>query len=334
MTPDDPEIVPDAALTELVEFAMANLVPVESEPSPTPLAGESGEHWRERIARVRARHDAAAVHAALLYARKYGLPAPPAVAAVRDVDIPVGDTEISGRVYVPAEGGEDSPVIALVHGGAYWMGGGAAGLVLNDELCRHLCAGVGAAVVNVDHRLAPEHAYPTPMEDVYGALVWLADHAGTFGGDGGRLAVLGISSGGNLAAAACQLALDRGGPAIAAQVLQSPSLDLSPDSSRFDDPASEQGARKLIEMYRGGHDPSLAPLSPGRRDDLTGLPPALLLVSEFDPLGEDAVRYAARLRDAGVTADLKRYHMTHVAGTPDVHALRTADTCAWLASVL
>lgn len=327
---------PGPELQALIELAAANLRPVDSQPSPAPFAGENDETWRHRIARVRARHDAAAIEAAMLYVRRYGAGDPVQVADIRDVDIPVDGDAISARLYVPAGAGDAAaaPLIGLVHGGAYWMGGGAAGLVLNDDLCRSLCAGVGAVVANIDHRMAPEHPFPIPLEDVYAAVCWLAEHAATLGGDGTRIGVFGISSGGNLAAAACQLARDRGGPPIAAQVLQSPSLDLSPESSRFDDPAQEAGARALIEMYRGGHDPASAPLSPGRCEDLRGLPPALIHVSEFDLLGADALRYAERLRAVGVAADVRTYHMTHVAGTPDVHARRLADTVEWLVDTL
>jgi acetyl esterase len=322
-------------LAELIAWVGERTVVPGPFPPLAPAEGQSRAAWASEVAAVRARHDAAALRAGEL-TEQILPPAPESFAAVGTswVTLPVADGAIGLRVYTPAAPGPH-PAVLLVHGGAYWMGGGAAGWQLNDRLCRRLAAEAGAVVVNCDHRLAPEFPYPIPLEDTYAALVWTAAQAAGLGIDAERIAVFGISSGGNLACAAAQLALDRGGPKVAAQVLQCPSLDLSLGSSRYspdgvDVEQAIDSARALVAMYAGGADPAQAPVSPGRREDLSQTPPTLLVAAQFDALAGDALGYGERLKEAGRPVTINVYPMTHTVATPEVFLGAHRDTVAWL----
>ncbi|MDR2378768.1 MAG: alpha/beta hydrolase [Bifidobacteriaceae bacterium] len=324
---------PDTARLE--DWAAARM-PDPGGPPPTgPAAGQDRADWLAEVALSRARHDAAALAAGALFAPLIG-PEPETWWAVKSSweRLAVADGAIDVRLYRPLEPGPHAGVV-LVHGGAYWMGGGAAGFALNDPLCRQLATEVGAVVVSVDHRLAPEHPFPAPVEDTYAALEWLAANAGGLGVDPDRLAVFGISSGGNLVCQAAQLAISRGGPRLAAQVLQCPSLDLTINSSRFEATEAEiAGARRLVAMYLGASGADARQASPGLAPDLAGAPPTLLVVAEFDVLAPDALAYAARLEAAGLEVTTRRYPMTHTTAVPAVYRRMHAETAAWLAAAL
>ncbi|MFT4029501.1 MAG: alpha/beta hydrolase [Protaetiibacter sp.] len=192
-----------------------------------------------------------------------------------------------------------------------------------------------AVVVGVDHRLAPEHPYPAPVDDVVMALEWIAENAQRLGADAGRTALFGISSGGNLAAAAAHRSLDGAAPRPAALVLQCPSLNLSFASSRFEaDEASVEGARRIVALYAGATDPTDPGLSPGLRQRLGGLPPTLVITADFDPLTADSARYVQRLGEAGVAVTWHPYPMTHTVAMPEVFVRMHDETVAWLAGVL
>lgn len=315
-----------AALAELVQAGAHRLTPGPL-PPPCPRPGQDDADWRREVALARARHDACALRASR---QAPAQPTPPTV-PVTWARVPVTGGDVDALVYTPDGDGPFGAVV-LVHGGAFWMGGGAAGFTMNDTLCRVLCARAGVVVVNVDHRLAPEHPYPTPLEDVYETLVWLEATAAELRVDPDRVAVHGISSGGNLAAGVAQLGLDRGGPRVRAQVLQSPSLDLSQGSRRFVGEPEDEGARRIIELYRGSGagDPSAAPFSPGLRADLTGLPPALVVLARFDSLAADARHYAERLAAAGVSTTVREYPMTHTVAEPQVYRRNEDDVVAWV----
>ena len=325
MNAADPALMP-AALAELVGSGQSRLLPGPL-PAPSPRPGQSEAQWRREVALSRARHDACALRAA---GEAPAQPAPPTV-ATRWASVPVTGGEVNALVYTP-EGVGPFGAVVLIHGGAFWMGGGAPGFAMNDTLCRVMCARAGVVVVNVDHRLAPEHPYPTPLEDVYDTLVWLQESATRLGVDPDRVAVHGISSGGNLAAAVVQLSLDRGGPPVRAQVLQSPSLDLSSGSRRFVGDPEDEGARQIIALYRGAGpgDPESAPSSPGLRADLAGLPPALVVLARFDNLAADARAYAQRLQAAGVPTTVLEYPMTHTVAEPQVYRRNQDEVVAWV----
>jgi acetyl esterase len=325
MTAADPTPLP-AGLATLVAAGAGRLAPGPF-PPPRPHPGQRREEWLAEVALARSRHDACALRASREAPPQ---PAPPVV-ATGWARVPVAGGAVAALVYTPQGTGPFGAVV-VVHGGAYWMGGGAPGFAMNDTLCRVMCAHANVVVVDVDHRLAPEHPYPAPLEDVYATLAWVHGEAARLRVDPARIAVHGISSGGNLAAAAVQLSLDRGGPPVRAQSLQSPSLDLSTGSRRFTGGPDDDGGRQIVALYRGdgAGDPQTAPFSPGLRADLRGLPRALVVLAAFDDLAADALDYAGRLAAAGVPTTVLEYPMTHTVAEPAVYRSNEDDVVAWL----
>lgn len=226
-----------------------------------------------------------------------------------DHQVPASDGEILVRIYRPA-GRETSalPAHVYLHGGSFWLGSVAD----YDPICRHYAGAVDCVVASVDYRLAPDHPYPTGLEDGYAALTWLVEHATELGVDPQRITVGGFSAGGGLAAAIALLARDRGGPRLVGQALESPILDLtlSTDSMREFACGYSLTRASLVEAYgfylgKTGRatDPYASPLL---ADDLTGLPPAYVLTCECDPLRDEGEAYAARLAAAGVPVESHR----------------------------
>lgn len=232
--------------------------------------------------------------------------------------------ERRARVYTP-DGDGPFPVVVFFHGGGFTIGS----LEGHDPVARQLCARSGALVVSIDYRLAPEHRFPAAVEDAFAAMAWVADNVERLDGDPSRLAVVGDSAGGNLAAVTCLLARDAGGPPIAFQALVYPSTDL-----RGGYPSIEENADALflpadtlswfIEQYLvSPEDAADWRASPILASDLTSLPPALVLTAEFDVLRDEGEAYAAALRSAGSSVTVRRYDgMTHaffqLAGVLDV----------------
>ncbi|WP_432843145.1 alpha/beta hydrolase [Dactylosporangium sp. CA-092794] len=208
------------------------------------------------------------------------------------------------RVYRTNHDGTARAGLLFIHGGGWSVGD----IESAEPHCAWLAHDAGAVVVSVDYRLAPEHKYPAGLTDVYDALLWVAENADLLGIDPARLAIGGGSAGGNLAAAACLMARDRGGPAIALQLLEVPALDLtngSPSIHEFDAefPALGQIAEMLRWRYVGTEEQTRDPyVSPLCAPDLSGLPRAVILSAEVDPARDDAARYAQRLTEAGVPA--------------------------------
>lgn len=248
----------------------------------------------------------------------------PALHAVEDVLVPIGDGSIRARIYRPrAE--STGRMLVYFHGGG-WVTGD---LDYADELCRYLARDSDCMVVSVDYRLAPEHPHPHPFTDAYTALCWAAETVDT----NGILAVGGDSSGGNLAAACALHSRDNHGPAIAFQLLIYPVADNDFQRSSYIDqaegfPIGAAAMRWFFDHYipdvgMRAH-PAVAPL---RAADLSGLPPAHVVVAGHDPLHDEGVAYADRLRAAGVRVSLRDYP-TMVHGffrlTGAVPAARTA----------
>ena len=215
--------------------------------------------------------------------------------------------------YHPSGGDGPGSAALYLHGGGMIFGLEHIG-ALYDLSVREYVAASGVPVLVVDYRVAPEHPDPTPVEDCYAALVWLAEHASDLGVDPARLAVMGDSAGGGLAAGVCLMARDRSGPAISQQLLIYPMLDdrpATPDPQRvpfltwsYDDNLTGWGA--LLGDKAGGE--AVSPYAaPARADDLTGLPDTYIDVGDLDVFRDEDILYARRLADAGVPTELHVY---------------------------
>lgn len=218
-----------------------------------------------------------------------------------DHRIPVEGGEITVRVYRPHLQ-SPAPCHVYLHGGGFFLGT----LDQSDATCRALARDVACVVASVDYRLAPEHKYPTATEDAYVALVWVDEHADELGVDRARISVGGGSAGGNLAAVVSLMARDRSGPMPVFQVLEIPVTDFTrSDPLIFESEGiTIDGEKKYAEYYlRSAADGSEPYASPLLASDLTGLPPALVMCAEYDPLSVEGMAYALRLRDAGVPVE-------------------------------
>ncbi len=229
------------------------------------------------------------------------LTTPEPVDSIEERTIPGSAGEIPVRIYRPnAEGVR--PLIMLYHGGGWVVGD----LETEDAACRGLCNRVGAVVVSVDYRLAPETRYPGAVEDCYAATVWAVEHADELGVDPSRVATSGTSAGGNLSGAVAMMARDRGGPSIAHQVLFCPVIDAEFDRPSYIANATDYGLTRdsmlwFWDHYTGTGDDRYQPyVSLIRAEDLSGLPDATVIAAEYDPLLDEAVAYGEALKAAGV----------------------------------
>lgn len=226
----------------------------------------------------------------------------------RDLELPGPHGPIPVRVYTPSGEGI-RPVVVYFHGGGFHSGT----LDMYDASCTDLAVASGAIVVSVDYRLAPEHTFPVPLDDCYAATEWLSQNAHEIGGDGARLAVAGGSAGGNLAGAVALMARDRGGPKLAYQVLLFPAAGLDPESPSMIEFSEGYWLTSDTCIYcwetyiPNVHDRHNPYASLVDADDLTGLPPALVITAECDPLRDVGELYAAKLAHAGVSTKLTRY---------------------------
>lgn len=240
------------------------------------------------------------------------LPDVEAVGAVDDRTIPGPAGDLPVRIYRPLEEPDGAlPGIVYFHGGGWVL----CDLDSHDGACRRLANAIGAVVVSVDYRLAPEHEFPAAAEDAHAATTWVAEHAHDLGVDPARLAVAGDSAGGNLAAAVALMARDRGGPALAFQLLVYPVIDSTATAN--DHPSKTENATGYLlttsqmDWYRAaylpdGHDGSDPYVSPHVAESLEGLPPACVVTMEMDPLRDEGELYARLLEDAGVPVVLHR----------------------------
>jgi len=220
--------------------------------------------------------------------------------------------QVPVRIYRSEQLTDGGPVIINFHGGGFTLGA----LDQSDWLCSQVCIGVGAVVVSVDYRLAPTYRFPKAVIDSIAVVHWVAEHAADLGVEGGRIGVLGDSAGGNLATVICQQMRDDGGPTISHQALIYPATDLrTPDefdpthSSSADFPIlSSASMVSFRDHYLGPDgDPNDPMASPILAADLSGLPPALIQVAEYDPLRDDGIRYARALQEAGTPVRLTEY---------------------------
>jgi acetyl esterase len=237
-------------------------------------------------------------------------PEPQGVAEIRELSAPrAKGGGIPLRLYRPlgTVGTSVLPGLVFFHGGGWVIGD----LESHDALCRHLANASGCAVVSVDYRLAPEHKFPAAVEDCLAATEWVAATGAALGIDADRLAVGGDSAGGNLATVTSLLARDRGAPRLRYQLLLYPPVDFAGSHhshSRFAEGylLTRATMRWFSEQYlRGPEDAATWTASPLQAAHLGGLPPAFVLTAGFDPLCDEGIAYAGRMREHGVAV---RHH--------------------------
>ena len=245
------------------------------------------------------------------------------------VDIPV-------RIYTPAGSGP-FPILVWFHGGGWVVGD----LETADPTARHLTVGAKCVVISVDYRLAPETKFPGPADDSYAATVWAAQHATRLNGDPSKIAVGGDSAGGNLAAAVALMARDRGGLSLAFQLLVYPVTARDFDRSSYRQNAEGYGLTLDAMRWYWDHylqhpedasNPYAAPLV---AENLKGLPPALVITAECDPLRDEGEAFAKRLQAAGVPTTYSLYDgMIHgffgMTAVLDKGKQAVAEACAAL----
>ena len=248
---------------------------------------------------------------AMLAAAAVPLPEIP-MAAVDDRVIPGPGGDLPIRIYTPLglTFGAPGPVVVFFHGGGWVIGS----VEDHDRMTRRLADDIGAVVVSVDYRLAPEHKYPAAADDCYAATVWVSTHAAELNVDPQRLVVAGDSAGGNLAAVVALRARDSHGPAVAFQLLLYPVTGTPWDgrASYRDNGEGYLLTKVSMEWFTNHYvatpenlsDPYLVPMLAA---DLSGLPGAHIITAEFDPLRDEGEAYGARLLGAGVPTTLTRY---------------------------
>jgi len=243
-------------------------------------------------------------------------PNPNVTSQDRQVPGPSGDPDITVRIYRPVHATGTLPGIYFIHGGGMVMGDIAG----EDLAATMLCDLVGAVVVSVEYRLAPEHPHPAPVEDCYAGLVWTASHAAELGIDPQRLALYGGSAGGGLVLGCALLARDRGGPALRFMMPIYPMID-----DRNETASSQEitdigiwdrgGNIEAWNWYLGGK-PADQYAAPSRAQDVSGLPPAFIDVGTVDLFRDEDIAFAQRLMQAGVPTELVvnpgSYHASEV----------------------
>lgn len=225
---------------------------------------------------------------------------PPASLAVADRLVPVPGHPVPVRVYRHAQ--PTGAAVIYMHGGGFMKGD----LDSSDPIAWGFCDQTGATVVSVDYRLTPEHPFPAAFDDCWGVLAWIAANPGELGVDRARIALVGDSAGGHLAASMCLAARDRGGPLIAAQVPIYTVIGTPMDEGSYIENATGYGltteyCREAFAMLLPGPEHQQNPYArPFVAGSFAGLPPAFVLSAELDPVRDDGRIYAAKLALAGV----------------------------------
>lgn len=240
-------------------------------------------------------------------------PMPQPVGAIKHQLIPGKEGDILARIYTP-KGDGPFPVLVYFHGGGWVI----ANLDVYEPSCRALCNETEAIIVSVAYRLAPENKYPAPVEDAYAAVQWVINNASVIGGDPARVAVGGESAGGNLAAVSCLKAKAEGGRMPVAQLLVYPVTDARMNTPSYREHANAKplNAKMMtwfwnhyLENESQGSEPYASPIM---AESLRGLPPAIVITAELDPLRDEGEAYARRLAEEGVSVEMTRYDgVTH-----------------------
>ncbi|VXB52428.1 Carboxylesterase NlhH [Arthrobacter sp. 9V] len=256
---------------------------------------------------------------------------PREVGTITEALVEVDGGHITVRIYQPKHSGPH-PIHLYYHGGG-WMFGTIDDPFV-DIVCRERTALAGFVSVAVEYRLAPEHKFPGPLNDSYAALEWIVEHAAEFDADPTRVTVGGGSAGANLAAAITLKARNENGPAITFQLLEVPALDLTASSPSVEKygtgeyPLSRAELQVCLDGYLPApEDATNEYASPLLAQDLSGLPPAHIMTSEFDPLQDDGARYAEKLNAAGSKATLTM-GAGHVHGSSQFTKL-LPEAAAW-----
>ncbi|HEV7996886.1 MAG TPA: alpha/beta hydrolase [Stellaceae bacterium] len=275
------------------------------------------------------------------YEARIGLMARPAdIAGVREETIAGPGVPLRLRIYTP-HGAGPFPLLVFYHGSGFVL----CSLDTHDGMCRNLCAGAACVVASVDYRLAPEHKFPAGIDDCLHATRWAAAHAADLGADASRIVVGGDSAGGNMAAVTALRLRDEGGAALCGQLLLYPVTDYhTPGTPSYDENSEGYGltrdtmkwfwAHYLKDAAEAAH-PHACPL---RAPDLSGLPPALVITAQYDPLRDEGELYAEKLGAAGVPTALTRYDGVNHGfmfwvGVVDQAGAAMNKACAWLRGI-
>jgi acetyl esterase len=236
----------------------------------------------------------------------------PDVAVDEGLTLPGGDGDMKALVHAPA--GTGLPVILYAHGGGYCV----MSPTTHARITKQLANGANAVVLSIDYRLAPEHPHPAGIDDCVAAYGWLREHAAEIGGDASRIALAGDSAGGGIVAAAAQR-LVAAGETPAAVLINCGWLDLTDSSPSFrayapDDPLIDNA---VMDYWRACYQPDAsrwadADVSP-LFGDVSHFPPTCAVAAGIDPLCDDGLRFAAKLKEAGREVELQHYEgMPHV----------------------
>jgi acetyl esterase len=267
-----------------------------------------------------------------------GTPEP--VAHVDDRFIPGSTADLPVRIYYP-DGDGPFPALVYFHGGG-WV---VFNIGIIDATSRSLANRTGCAIVAVNYQKAPEHKFPIPLDDAVSATDWVAENAPELNIDSSRLGVMGDSAGGNLAAVVAIMARDNDGPALACQVLLYPPTDADVDKPSYLKNAEGYALERrdmqwFYEHYLNrpdeGNDPRVSPL---RTQTLSGLPPALVVTNEYDPLRDDGRLYAAKLQADGTPTTYRDYPglihgILNMRGVVDASTTMHDDIGTWVRHTL
>jgi acetyl esterase len=232
------------------------------------------------------------------------------VGRIANFTIPGPAGDIRARAYSPvAAGGDAQPALIYFHGGGFVVGN----LETHDGLCRLLASEGGFRVIAIDYRLAPENKWPAPLEDGFAATRWIFENAASLGIDAGRIGIGGDSAGGHLAAAITQMARDKGGLKLACQLLMFPGTEFTTNTPSMNKYAVGYFMEKqaiewcYAQVLPPDADRSSPQVSPLRAKDFSGLPPAYVMLGGYDPLHDEGLAYAQKLKEAGVKVAIADY---------------------------
>lgn len=232
------------------------------------------------------------------------------IGKVTNIAVPAEHGEIAARSYAPvASGSEALPTLVFFHGGGWTIGN----IDTHDGLCRMIANGSGCRVISVEYRLSPESRFPDAVNDAVAALEWIEKNAAQLGVDANRLAVGGDSAGGNLAAVLAQIAKAKAGAKLAYQLLLFPVTQIGEETTSLREYAEGYFLeRKTLDWFYANYLPSNAEkkdprISPLYAEDVSGLPPAYIMLAGFDPLHDEGQAYAEKLRAAGVSVTVADY---------------------------